>query len=293
MLTRRSALLGMAALAACGGRTEVEPGRKLLAVTMDDFRMADDPVLARERDARIRSHLPRQAAAFVNGRHEDSSEFFPVLKDWAEDGHIIANHSYSHMWSSRHPQDEITADIARNHRLLADRPGFEPYFRFPFLDEGNTPEQKLGLYTWLREAGYTPAPVTLDTFDWNVNGRLDGDNNAKVRDFWLDLVSAEAEYAHQLAGRLGYRDLPHQMLVHHLALDALYLGDLLDRLGEEGWEVIDARTALDFPPYAEPPPPIPGWGNWLGIRKRALGVELPRPAILTDFGTPAMDALGL
>ena len=292
LLTRRSALIGALALAACA-RGPVDPGRKRLAVTMDDFNVLDDPALAAERDARIRSHLPVRAVAFVNGTYESKPAFLPTLDAWAEDGHIIGNHTYTHMWSSRHPQAVITDDIARNHRFLKDRPGFEPYFRFPFLDEGRTPEQKLGYYTWLREAGYTPAPVTIDTFDWNVTNRLDGPNNARVRAFWLDMVAAEADYAHRLAGLLGYRDLPHQMLVHHNALNALYLGDLLEHLRGQGWEVIDAKTALDFAPFAEDPPAIEGWGNWLGVRKRARGVELSRPDILEDFGNPAMDAMGL
>ena len=260
---------------------------------MDDFNVLDDVALAAERDARIRSHLPVRAAAFVNGTYQGKPAFLPTLDAWADDGHIIANHTYSHMWSSEHPLETIAEDIARNHRFLVDRPGFQPYFRFPFLDEGKTPEQKQAYYDWLRDAGYTPAPVTIDTFDWNVTDRLNGSNNAQVRDVWLEMVSAEADYAHRLAGRLGYRDLPHQMLVHHNALNALYLGDLLEHLREQGWEVIDAKTAMDFPPYAEDPPAVEGWGNWLGVRKRAQGVLLPRPAILKDFGNPAMDARGL
>ena len=291
MLTRRSVLLGTAALAACAGEV---PGRKRLAITMDDFAVPEDATLAMERDARIRAHLPRQAAAFVNAQYRIRPAFDDVLAAWAADGHIIANHGFRHLWASRHPVDEVTQDIARNHRALADRPGFQPYFRFPFLDEGKDHAQKLAYLRWLREAGYTPAPVTIDTVDWNVTNRLSAANPDAVRSAWLDIVSAEARYAHALALALGYRDLPHQMLVHHNALNALCLGDLLDRLRDEGWEVIDAKTALDFAPYAQDPPEIDGWGNWLSVRRQARGLQNPeRPAILRDFGNPAMDARGL
>ena len=294
MPTRREVLSGAlaASLAACAGAVDT-PLLRLVAITMDDFAVPEDRDEALERDARIRSHLPVRAAAFVNGRYRDRAAFDDVLAAWAADGHIIANHTYSHMWSSRHDVATVTDDIARNHRLIRDLPGFAPYFRFPFLDEGRDHAQRLAYYGWLRDAGYTPAPVTIDTVDWNVTNRLTADNHAAVRDVWLDIVMAEAEYAHALAVALGYRNLPHQMLVHHNALNALHLGALLDRMGEAGWEVIDARTALDFAPYAEDPPEVEGWGNWLETRRRAAGLEAARPAILRDFGNPAMDARGL
>ena len=290
MLTRRSVLAGAAALAACGGGVP----QKRVAITMDDFNLPSDPARARERDARIRSHLPVRAAGFVSGKYEESAAFDEVLGGWATDGHILANHTYSHMWSSRHDTDTITADIARNHRLLVDRDGFQPYFRFPFLDYGRDRVQRLEYRAFLNGAGYRVAPVTIDTFDWNVTDRLAEGNRTRVRNYWLGAVMEEAEYAHALAVALGYLSMPHQMLVHHNALNALYLGDLVERMRAEGWEIVDAKTALDWAPYQDTPPEVEGWGNWLELRKRAAGLAAPtRPAALRDFGTPAMDALGL
>ena len=290
MLTRRSVLVGAAALAACGGATP----KKRVAITMDDFNLPSDPARACERDARIRSHLPVRAAGFVSGRHEDSAAFDDVLGGWAADGHMLANHTYSHMWSSRHDTDTITADIARNHRLLKDRDGFAPYFRFPFLDYGRNHAQRLEYFAWLKGAGYRVAPVTIDTFDWNVTDRLAEGNRTRVRNYWLGAVMEEAEYAHALGAALGYPSMPHQLLVHHNALNALYLGDLVARMRSEGWEVVDAKTALDWAPFQDTPPDIDGGGNWLGVRKRAASLDAPaRPPALREFGTPAMDALGL
>ena len=296
MLTRRSALLGAAALAACGPSVAEAPARKRLAVTMDDFNLPEDRALALERDLRIRSALPVRAAAFVSGKYETRPAFDRVLDDWAADGHIIANHSYSHMNSSSEETAVIVEDIARNHALLSDRKGFEPYFRFPFLAAGRDLAQQDAYRAFLADAGYTVAPVTIDSYDWNVTNRLDqpGASQRRIGEYYISSVREMADYAHASALALGLRDLPHLLLVHHNALNALFLKPLLNVLQSEGWEIVDAKMAMDHPAMAGPPPRIEGWGNRLNLMRRAQGITEPAfPEALREFGTPAMDELGL
>lgn len=283
-------------MAAC----QPSPGatvRKRVAVTMDDFSLPDDPALALSRDARIRSHLPVQAAAFVTGQYEENPAFDDVLEAWAADGHIVANHSYSHMWSNREDTDVVWDDIMRNHRLLRDRPGFQPYFRFPFLAEGRDRAQQLDYHARLAQAGYTPAPVTIDTYDWNVTRRLerDGADHRRIRDYWIESVLTRANYDQAIAEAVGHPHLPHLMLVHHNALNALFLGDLLDAMRFEGWTVVAAQTALDHPAYAGVPPDGYPGGPRSSRWRQAEGLEeaIPFPEALRDYGTPRMDALGL
>ncbi len=268
----------------------------MLAVTMDDFNLPENSERALERDLRIRSALPVRAAAFVSGKNETRSTFDRVLSDWADDGHIIANHSYSHMNSSENETEVIIRDIARNHDLLSERAGFEPYFRFPFLAGGRDLAQQDDYRAFLSDAGYIVAPVTIDTYDWNVTARLEkpGADRARIGDYYLRSVRTMAKHAHASALALGLKNLPHLMLVHHNALNALFLGPLLKTLQSDGWEIVDAKTAMDHPVMAGPPPRIDGWGNRLNLLRRAAGVEVPAfPDELQNFGTPAMDALGL
>ena len=296
MLTRRSVIAGSLALAACQPGEPTAVGRKMLAVTMDDFNLPEDEGLALERDLRIRSALPVRAAAFVSGKYETRPAFDRVLSDWADDGHIIANHSYSHLNSSSEETDVITEDIARNHDLLSGRRGFAPYFRFPFLAAGRDLAQQDAYRAFLSAAGYTIAPVTIDTYDWNVTGRLEKPDASprRIGGYYIASVLMMANYAHDSAIALGLRDLPHLMLVHHNALNALFLKPLLRELQSDGWEIVDAKTAMDHPVMAGPPPRIEGWGNRLNLLRRAEGITEPAfPAELREFGTPAMDALGL
>ncbi len=295
MLTRRSALIGLTALAACSP-SGITSTQKRLAITMDDFAIPEDATHAMERDARIRSHLPEQAVAFVNGRYESHAAFDSVLEGWAADGHIIANHTYSHMWSSREETQTVWDDIARNHRLLKDRDGFQPYFRFPFLDEGRDRAQQLDYYKRLKEAGYTISPTTIDSYDWNVTQRLEkpGADPQRIRDYWIESVLLRANYDQAIAEAIGVPDLPHQMLVHHNALNALFLGDLLAAMRAEGWTVVPAKLALDHPLYAQAPPKGYPGGPWLTRLATEAGLEDPQfPVIFQDYGTAAMDARGL
>src|SRR5258708_7329695 len=73
---------------------------KEIAITMDDPNLAEMPLMtARERDRKIRAALKQykiHAALFVCGMRVDNSEGQEILKAWDKEGHVLANHSYSH-----------------------------------------------------------------------------------------------------------------------------------------------------------------------------------------------------
>jgi hypothetical protein len=83
-------------------------------------------------------------------------------------GHWIANHTYSHgsLSSQAVPTAAFTADVMRNHALLAELPGFVRLFRFPYLREGETADKRDGVRAFLRAAGYATGGVTIDGSDW-------------------------------------------------------------------------------------------------------------------------------
>lgn len=300
MLNRRSFILGTTAFAACSPTSEfTELKRKRIAITMDDFALPEDKGLALERDAQIRAAFPVQAAGFVAAKYETNPAFDDVLAAWASDGHVLGNHSYSHDNSSEGERDVIWADIERADKRLSKMAGFETYFRFPFLADGRDREQQMFYYAKLLEAGYRHAPVTLDSIDWFVTDRLTqglarGVEAERYRDYWMDSVMKMAGYAERLAMGLGVPDLPHQMLVHHNQLNALFLGDLVSRMQSEGWTFVDAKTALDHPFYASVPPLPTSGRSLLTVHKSQRGLTEPDyPADLRSFGGPVMDGLGL
>ena len=57
-------------------------------------------------------------------------------------GHVIANHSNSHKRLSATDTAAYLADIDAAEIWLKGRPGYRPWFRFPFLDEGGKDKAK-------------------------------------------------------------------------------------------------------------------------------------------------------
>ena len=303
MLSRRTFLIGGAALAGCG--SQLTPNGKYLAVTMDDFGL--DFNIRMDIETRNKNILEafaahnHKAAGFVTGRFVQSSTGKNVLRSWSEAGHMLGNHTYSHMNSSDENADLVIADILKNHDLMKSIKGFEPYFRFPFLAEGGDME-KVQLYrSFLEKQGYSNAAVTIDSIDWYVSSRLEerlkSDSEADIsgyRDYYLKSVLAIASYKHQLARALGFYNLPHSLLVHHNILNGLFLGDLMKALAADGWQFVDASEAFKHPIYALKPE-VPTRGrSVLSVIAQERGVaDEGFPPEYYGFGEKTMDALGL
>jgi peptidoglycan/xylan/chitin deacetylase (PgdA/CDA1 family) len=118
-----------------------------VAITMDDFNLfgADEPTAEKRNQAILsvfRAHSIK-AAIFVCGTLIDSPLGQRLLKQWNDDGHIIANHTY-----------------------------FRRLFRFPFLKEGKTAEQRDLMRAFLAEHRYKNGAVTIDASDWFLDDRL-------------------------------------------------------------------------------------------------------------------------
>jgi len=153
------------------------PAAPSLAITIDDFNMADGPLLSGERrHAAILAALDRhgvKAAGFPAGRFVDNPDGTRFLAAWAEQGHLIGNHTYTHLnCSSRADPAAMIADVLRAEPLLARHNTFAKLFRFPYLAEGKTAQGRDEMRGLSADHGYRNGHVTIDTSDWYVSGRL-------------------------------------------------------------------------------------------------------------------------
>lgn len=235
------------------------------AITMDDFNVGEATLLsAPQRSERILQVLARyraQAALFVVCRNVEAAPGRGLLDDWSRAGHLIGNHTYSHpRYGARITYEAFSAEADRCDGMLRTYRGFQPLFRFPQLAEGDTPEKRDLMRTWLRTHGYRNGAVTIDASDWYIDQRLReriGRDPAfdltRFRDFYLQHMWERANYYNDLATQVVGRAVPHTLLVHFNLLNALYLGDLIAMFQSRGWRLVDAATAFADPLYAREP----------------------------------------
>src|SRR4030095_8678579 len=186
------------------------PPARQVAITMDDFDWAGNSVRlsGAERNEAIlsalRSHSVK-AALFVRGSNIDNDEGKDLLRAWNNAGHLIGNHSYSH-WeyhSDKVTTDAFEQDILRCEGLLKDFSGFQKFFRFPYLKEGNSVAKRDSLREFLAQHGYRNGHVTIDASDWFIEDRL---RKRLVKDAGVPLDPYRRYYLDHMWERATYYD---------------------------------------------------------------------------------------
>jgi peptidoglycan-N-acetylglucosamine deacetylase len=278
-----------------------------ISLTIDDPEFMETPRLrGAAGDQALRDHLKTarlQAALFVCGMRVDNAAGRSLLKAWDEDGHLIANHSYSHKNynSTKVTTEFLTGDISKAEKLIANLKHFTKLFRFPFLKEGETDEKRDALRRYLSKNGYRQGAVTIDASDWYVDGRLmdyleknPQADTGRYRDFYLKHIWDRATYYNNLSKKVLGREVRHTLLIHHSLLNALYLGDLIAMFKERGWTWIDAGVAFQDPVFEKLPAIVPaGEGLIWGLAHEAGVPGLRYPAEDGEYEKAEMDRLGL
>lgn len=189
-------------------------------------------------------------------------------------GHVIANHSHSHLWATRTPVTDYVADLDRAAAWLRGRAGWRPWYRFPYLDEGrDTPERRDALRTALAQRGLSSGYVTVDSYDWFLDNlsnraktggrRIDRDG---LRSLYVDIIVNAANHAERLATRTLGRPPAHMLLLHETDLAAMFIADAVAALRRDGWEIVTADEAFRDPIAAiEPDTMFLGAGRVVAI----------------------------
>jgi peptidoglycan/xylan/chitin deacetylase (PgdA/CDA1 family) len=280
-----------------------------VAITIDDLDVnADDtPRLDLEaRNAAILATLRRhrlRVALFVCGMRVDNAAGERHLDQWSRAGHLIGNHTYSHIPYSITTFERFSADTLRCEDLIKGVPGFRRLFRFPALKEGATREQRDRMRTFLRQHDYRMGYVTIDTSDWAIDARLrkrlaadPGADVAPYRAFLLEHIAQRARFYDDLVRQVLGRSVRHTVLIHHSLLNGLFLEDLLQMFATRGWRVIDADEAFRDPVFERAPDIAPAGESlvWaLAKQTRRFDAILRYPGEDSRYEDARMDELGL
>lgn len=306
----------VASLTAVPGHLAVSSPPPEIAFTFDDPRTdtrANLPWL--EINNRILAALAKyrlKSVLFVCGMRVDSVPGSQLISAWDRAGHLIGNHSYSHLFfnnsGGQNGSEGITlakfeADALKNEPLIQGYQHFTKLFRYPFFKEGDTAEKRDGMRSFLQAHGYRNGSATIDASDWAVSARLEKRvkenpqaDLAAYRDFLLEHIWQRAQFYDSLAQRVVAGPVRHTVLLHHNPLNAMFLGDLVGMFIGKGWKPVDAAYAYKDPTYERQPKILPAGESLIwGLAKESgkFEAELRYPGEDDVYENPRMDALKL
>src|SRR5690606_7928101 len=99
---------------------------------------------------------------FATAIHAQGSISMKRLRMYGEAGHMIANHSYSHLNLNKVTTEQFITDIKKAHAVLSSLPNFKPFFRFPYLAEGKNKVQRQAVISALQAMGYQEGYTTVN-----------------------------------------------------------------------------------------------------------------------------------
>lgn len=246
-----------------------------------------------------------RAILFSSGRNKNSERGKYVLSSWNNAGHLIANHTFSH---PNFNSEEVTletfkSELIRNDKIINNYSNYLPYFRFPYLKEGNTIEKVNGFRQFLKEKGYKNGHVTVDGSDWYIDSRLvqriidtPSTDISGFRSYYKNHLLERAQFYDSVAYELTNRRINHVLLLHHNLAAALFLDDLIQHFEDNGWEVMDADKAYEDEIYLAEPDNIPAGESliWALAKKSGKFNKVLRyPAEDSQYEKSLMDKFGL
>lgn len=235
------------------------PTAKRIALSFDDAPKGDGPVFTGdERAVKLLAALDSvdvdQVVFFVTTSKFARPGGRERVASYAAGGHLIANHSHSHLWANRTDTDQYIEDILQAEDLLQGFDNRRAWFRFPYLDEGREIEKRDAIRAAMSERGLQNGYVTIDNYDWYIDSKWkDAVRSGKqvdidaLRDVYVEMLLGAANFYNDLANDALNSDPAHVLLLHENDVAANFIGDLVTALRDDGWTIIGPDEA-----YADP-----------------------------------------
>ena len=279
-----------------------------VAITFDDLPEHGDlpPGISRAGVARSIIHTLKVRHAppiygFINadGLAGDPADG-EVLRLWRAAGFSLGNHTFSH------PDANVVTASTFEQDVLADESTLQKYMgghnwhwlRLPYLHEGDTPEKRDEIASFIKMHRYHIAQVTLSFDDYAYNdpyARCIATGNAAavawLKQSFLDRASVDILAAHKMSELLYGRDIKHVLLMHIGAFDAVMLPKLLDMYKRRGVELISLPDSESDPAYKNADEQQFDWGGTM-LEEQMIARGIPIPDFANrDDALDQIDAL--
>jgi peptidoglycan/xylan/chitin deacetylase (PgdA/CDA1 family) len=229
----------------------------------------------------------KQAAFYlVPGQigHDDGIGGEERIQAYVAAGHVIADHSFTHPHLSELSVADYMANVDKAEAYLKGREGRRPWFRYPFLDEGQEDKAKVAaVRAALKARGLHNGYATVDGSDWYIEAmtadaiaagkKIDMDG---LRSLYVTTMVGAADFADSLALKTWRRRPAQVIVLHETDIAALFIPDLVEALRKDGWKIVTADEA-----YADPisklAPNVPSAnGTLLELAAWEKGIPKPR-----------------
>ncbi|HEY0512272.1 MAG TPA: SgcJ/EcaC family oxidoreductase [Thermoanaerobaculia bacterium] len=301
-----AAALGLSLLA--GSSLRAEPAGRPILISVDDLPVAAGELHAdpaeRERItqgllAALEKHHVHAVGLVIWGNVKTGADR-DLLRRWLVGGHELGNHSAHHLDLTKTDADAYLADVEAGRAglaafLQAEADRKVRFFRFPFLDEGDTAAKLDAVRAGLARSGQRNLPVTIDDQDWSfekawVEARRRGDRAAleRVGEEYQEALHVEVrdqeERGDRVLGRLPPQVSPQILLLHANEVGAAQWDRLFTWLEKRGYRFAAADEVLADAAFAEDPRYIgpSGFGLWdrIAAVRRARDAQAGVEALL-------------
>jgi peptidoglycan/xylan/chitin deacetylase (PgdA/CDA1 family) len=126
------------------------------------------------------------------------------------------------------------------------------YFRYPYLNRGETEQKKMTILSALDNLGYKIAPVTITSNDWRFNPRYetayinkDSTEMAQIAGLYLSRIKRELFNSEDYSQTTFHREVKQIMLFHLNVINCLQLENIIELMLAEGYQFVELDNALD------------------------------------------------
>lgn len=269
-----------------------------VAVTIDDLprhsRMPADGnrvEIARKMLTALKRQGVPEVYGFINAQKlEGDPELSEILKLWVSNGYPLGNHTYSHKSLNKIAIGDFKKEIDDNEKALQEFGAKYDwkYFRYPYLNEGNTLEKRNAIRSYLKEKGYKIAQVTIDFEDWSWNDPYARCSDKKdmrqirwLKESYLKNAIDQLHRAEIISQALYHRSISHILLLHIGAFDSEMIEELLKSYKKAGVEFIPLSEAVKDEAYSFDPAIASESGSEftyqvmrsMGLKQKDIGLE--------------------
>lgn len=195
-----------------------------------------------------------KATFFINGKRVSSDAARAVLARITAEGHILANHSQSHLNLKTVPTAKMQDEVTKTHQAILAAGVTPRYFRFPF---GSA---TCGAIDFVEGLGYAVTGWHIDSADWcyaaSSSGYCSPSTFRYVPDgFRNDMVGyVMSQVKSKNGGILLFHDI-HQNTASHI-------GEIVEKLVAGGYSFVNVDDTATFPLLnGQAPAPTPFIGD--------------------------------